>query len=427
MIDETEVIMSPSPSPSLPAYITFHLTDRQRNTQDGLVVASAILSLVGSIILLFLLRHDRQRRHSLSLDPFERFLGIMAIVDIVTSIRHIVSPWLFTPEPSLSCTISGAGFLLNFIVPSYNAALALYFLCSIRYQMSPRTFARRLEPVCHFFCQTVTWVVLIHGLATQSFNPTDERNCNYGPWPPKCLEQDTTTTTTICTRGRTTGLVFFHVFLPTMVIILILLVVCTGLTVEYVFQLERRNNRWRRDHHDRASLAKTQQVAVQGSLYVLVFCVSQSIPVLVIFNDDLRDPARYIGFHIWSSIVYQSQGFFNLLVYIRPRCRQYRKQLLLVQRSGGPPTSTTPCGSTSITTAAVLLAGQSTTMTGTSSTPQQQQQQQPPPDDNHDDDDDADEEEDQQRKQQPQLQEDPTQDVDVSETTTTTTTNWERG
>jgi hypothetical protein len=423
MSDATEVIIiSPSPSPSLlPAYIQFHLSDRQRNTQDGLVIASAILSLVGSIILLFLLRHDRQRRRSLSLDPFERFLGIMAIVDIVTSIRHTISPWLFTPEPSLSCTISGAGFLLNFIVPSYNAALALYFLCSIRYQMSPRTFARRLEPICHVFCQAVTWTVLIHGLATQSFNPTDERNCNYGPWPPKCLEEKDESTTTTCTRGRTVGLVFFHVFLPTMVIILVVLVVCTGLTVEYVFQLERRNNRWRRDNHDRASLAKTRQVAVQGSLYVLVFCISQSIPILVIFHDDLREPSRYVGFHIWSSIVYQGQGFFNLLVYVRPRCRQYRKQLR------GPVVTTTQIVSTSTT---VVQAGQSTTIT-TTTTPQQQQQQQqqqPPENDSHDDTDSADEE-DQQRKeeQEQQPQEDPTQDVDVSETTTTTTTNWERG
>ena len=89
--------------------------------------------------------------------PNNRFLLVMSIINVVQSIAYAFSV-LPLPRSSgtyaaigndLTCSIQGFIVQMGLLVPCYNACLCIWYLKSIKYNMTAEEFQQRFEPYCH--------------------------------------------------------------------------------------------------------------------------------------------------------------------------------------------------------------------------------------------------------------------------------------
>lgn len=131
------------------------ISDVQKKVLAILPIPSAILSIFGSSIIIYM---AMQSRKSKPWTPYNRLLLAMSICDIVSSITLGVASFLYPKETSnkawafgndASC--SAIGFLnqISYAGTFYNGMLSFYFLFTARFALKNEHIQKRIEPLMH--------------------------------------------------------------------------------------------------------------------------------------------------------------------------------------------------------------------------------------------------------------------------------------
>jgi hypothetical protein len=132
-----------------------HPSDAQEQALAILPIPSAILSIVGSSIIIYIAVSSRKQR---KWTPYTRLLFVMSVFDIISSVVLSVAPFLRPRETSPrlwsfgnDATCSAVGFFNQFSATSifYNGMLSFYFLLTARYGFSNDYIAAKLECWAH--------------------------------------------------------------------------------------------------------------------------------------------------------------------------------------------------------------------------------------------------------------------------------------
>ncbi|CAJ1935210.1 unnamed protein product [Cylindrotheca closterium] len=141
-----------------PTYNYRSLTDSQKTLLAILPIPSALLSIFGSTVIIYMAYKSRSKSRPWT--PYNRLLVAMSIYDIITSIALGASPFLYPKETSnkalvygndASCTLIGFLNQLSYSGTLYNGFLSLYFLLTARFGIQNHQIARRIEPAMHMF------------------------------------------------------------------------------------------------------------------------------------------------------------------------------------------------------------------------------------------------------------------------------------
>merc|ERR1740139_1178214 len=109
--------------------------------------------MIASLLLIYMIISDRKRKLA---KPFHRLVLLMSIFDVFQSLAIVISVAAFPQESNIhgahgnarTCTAQGFFMVLGFAVPLYNSSLNIFYVLTIRYNFSPKRFAK-FEPVLH--------------------------------------------------------------------------------------------------------------------------------------------------------------------------------------------------------------------------------------------------------------------------------------
>jgi hypothetical protein len=275
------------------------------------------------------------------------------------SLGIIVSP-LAAPSDTLDAPwamgstgfCSATGFILNIgglLIPFYTLFLTYYFLQRIKYKVTPAQFARKMELRITTFIWLFPVVGGLVGLVNGYFNPGPKGSlCMMVAKPLQCNIDPKTYGD--CARGEKAPLAsLFLVILPLVFSFAIIIINLARFTL-HVYQQERMFKPTNqeptngsdgkgcingtssaadvdssiRDEGSRrvpGSLAK--QSLVQSSLYIASFIICYVPVIISILMAALRImPPAWL---YWlNSIFWPLGGFFNILIYTRPKVSCYK-------------------------------------------------------------------------------------------------------
>ena len=146
----------------------------------------AFFSALGSILIIQ--RIVRSKRRLLT-TTYERLMLGLSLVDAITSIHLMIVPFFFRPftAPSTVCTVHGFLLTLGFAGPMYNAALAMYYVLIIVYNVPNQRISRYYEPWLHSVAVCYGIVSALAGLPLQVYNPEKDGLARWATeWPHGC-------------------------------------------------------------------------------------------------------------------------------------------------------------------------------------------------------------------------------------------------
>jgi hypothetical protein len=173
------------------------LSDLQKKVLAILPIPSAILSILGSSIIIYMAMRSRKSK---PWTPYNRLLVAMSSYDMITSITLAIAAFLYPKETSNKAwafgndaTCSMIGFLnqLAYSGTFYNAMLSYYFLLTARFAVKNEQIARRIEPAMHIMAVGFPAVSGFVGLILDVYAEPDvnigcwvnryPKRCGYGP------------------------------------------------------------------------------------------------------------------------------------------------------------------------------------------------------------------------------------------------------
>ena len=337
--------------------------------QIVLTTTASVSCFASTLIAIMILRS-----HNGLKSPYSRIIFGLSIADIMRSAGILASSFA---APSNSAwwakgtveTCEAAGYFLQVgatAVPFYTLFLSYYFLKRVKDRMNSQEFARKDEFKIHAFI----WLFPIIGgfvaLARKDFNPTENGSlCVMMDNPVDCIADSDTT----CIRGQNAPKdSVFLVAVPVALTFVMLIVNLLRFTL-HVHSQERlirlaagRSNRDNADSSEarcsdrdiddsniagckdklRAAFicccnskqsdpqdqdttqSLSMQSLVQSSLYIFAYLLTTSGPILVLIMSATGIPRP--TWVIWLvSIFWPFGGFFNILIYTRPKVSAMRK------------------------------------------------------------------------------------------------------
>jgi len=289
--------------------------------------AVAPLSIVGSILTLLTIH--RTRAGGKSLTTYHRLMASISIFDLILSLGLMLGPVPVPVETGFpysrgsTVTCSFQGFLLQLGSASFffNAMLMVYYVLVIRFNVRTDVMATKIEPFLQLTPLLFYFSTAVAGLFLEVYNLAGT-NCWIAGSPTGCSEDPSVE----CERGGDvvpmfgTWLSVVPVFIWTVIIILALAVVA--------FTVLRRYCRSRRfvfhgSEGSRGVRKQTQQVIIQCVLYALAFLNVTLWSTLATVFEWAGNYLDYTGDHFWMAFLsiffFPIQGFFNFLIFIRPR------------------------------------------------------------------------------------------------------------
>lgn len=286
------------------------------------------LSIIGSIAIIYrICRFDRHDRDANNRRTYQRLLVAMSICDLFGSLALLFGT---TPIPKMThlemargnfttCTIQGF-FIHVFVVGVlyYNAGLMIYFVMTIRYRWSETYVAKSLEPCIHFVALCFPFGQAVAGLFLDIFNPIGfGAFCYISPYPVLCGLFDNA-----CTRGQWARLLY-TLFCTTPQFVL-LAIIYISIMLIYCAVRDQARRALAIAANRNSVRARTKAVVVQSCLFATVFFFTWASSVLVpLLGYTVKEsPAKVRSIYVLSILVSTFtplQGFFNFLIYIRPR------------------------------------------------------------------------------------------------------------
>ena len=226
---------------------------------------------------------------------------------------------------TLTCSING--FFTNFLIGSmlYTACLAVYFVLKVRFEVHENVISKYYEPFFHAIPIVVTLTSGVVGIFLEAFNPFDELAgfCWISDYPPGCSRPHRDDLE--CLRGQDSYVLAKMLASGTIAITLLTIITCMVLIVAHVWTTEKRMQRFNHAGISIHSTKVTQETAIQALLYIGFFFLS-TVGLIVIQlspKQESRETASYyFPLSLVTEILSPMQGFFNAIIYIRPRFRE---------------------------------------------------------------------------------------------------------
>lgn len=221
------------------------------------------------------------------------------------------------------------GFFFWLGVPGvqyYQILLSLHTLLLVTFGWRPKDFERRIERHAHKVIFAVAFILAIIPIFFEGYNP-ECSTCLPAPLPIWCGDwifwgDDETE----CLRGNPTlSTSYYTIYLTNLST---MGVFCTGSMIQVYWSVRRQENRnaryaghtftqeeRRNAHHERSRRIRRTMI-----LYTFGFYFCWVVPSFLIHFAEQGKPAI-----IMSYVLLPGQGFFNLIIFLAPKCAKYQK------------------------------------------------------------------------------------------------------
>lgn len=299
---------------------------------------TAPLSIVGSgLIINDNLIMDREKTKKV----YNRLLVTMSFYDIIAGCAIFLSTW---PIPSSALNVSfnvgntqtcvAQGFFIQFgiITPMVNMCLTVHYLLVIRYSWSEDQIRKRAEPWFHMIPLTIALGTDFASIGLDLFNKANLW-CWIAAYPPGCTQtfQSSATNPPTCQRGDNAS-IYQIVFFYGIVWFVIFFVMAAMFGIYFTFrQLDKANAKYAgsqvtaRTSGAKKKVSKSKMVAMQAMYYVGAFYLTFLFATLNRMVQLIWDHDSF-ALLLLHAIFFPLQGFWNYLIYIRPRYIKYRQQ-----------------------------------------------------------------------------------------------------
>ncbi len=313
-------------------------------TKAGLVVQATTgsLSFASSIMIIFIIMRSESKLETV----YHRIMFFMSFWDAIASAAmalttipmpvDVIYPFEGQAYGNVTtCEIQGFLYFTGMLFAASSiSTLAIYYLCTIRYNMREETAKKILLPICFVYASIMSLplpiVLFRHGM----LNPQPhDLSCSYGKYPSDCSGED-------CIRGNVTlYLVIRKIFMCKLSIGLFVIAVLMTLVVLGVYSKKKSerssDNAGDADpscEHDGAVIKSsprssqeqgensnccsfsidetTRIVFKQATLYIGAFWLSWMFTLISFFAE------TNIYIQILKCVFQPSQGTFNAMIFI---------------------------------------------------------------------------------------------------------------
>jgi len=338
---------------------------------------SAALSIIAdSLLLLEILYLHRSKLERV----YYRIILSMALYDLSAACAKFLSTWPIPEESSIAFSIGNhktcqaQGFFLQFGIGAVvtNCCLSCYFLLVIRFSWSEAKIRRLAEPVFYAAALVIAASTAIASYFLDLYNPTNLW-CWIAPYPKGCVESlHRGSQITTCERGDNASLyrwVFYHAFILSTIVFATCVMVTLYMSFRQVEMANQKHNfcglenyvpgpqrclptagdasseknpgvaqnntavaanptadlekGLRRSASKRKHL-RSRKIAMQGVCFVGAFYLTWIFGTVNRIQQLVTGKNVY-GLDLMHALLSPSQGFWNYLVYLRPRYLTYRE------------------------------------------------------------------------------------------------------
>ncbi len=269
---------------------------------------------------------------------YHRFLMAMSVYKILQCIWAAGGPM---PVPiwtegygtfgnTGTCTAQGFFTTLSLSELIYNAGLSVYYILTIRYGFREQWISRRYEPVVHAVAFIEPMIFGISALSMTIYNPSfiPELGCWASPFPLTCYFAHET-----CERGR-----YFTqwswAFYSQQCLYVTIIVIMSGLLYWTIRSQYVTSNRYA-SRESVQMRERTRDVAYQALLFSAVAIFTTMWSIITTLDYLWNASPVWTKISVFTGVpAFTSQGFFNFLVYIRPRYIRVRRRKPEIGRWG---------------------------------------------------------------------------------------------
>jgi len=342
--------------------------DRNSGTSSGFSRSGAMSNAKG--------RSSRRfgERKTLKNSAYYRLMLAMSTSDFLVSIAWFCTTWpipkdelsLDNPSESVygnvgnmqSCTAQAFFIQLGIITPFYNALLSCYYYLTIRREWKEKDFKWKVEIYGHVVSIAFGFGTSIAGLIMELYNNSTVW-CWIAPYPVKCGDGPDQTP---CVRGINAGLYRWAFYYGPLWFMIIVVALLMSLVYAYVRGLDVKMNQYTESYAAKAARERSQEMDGGGSSnmrrpsFIKAFSVTKMEEIKeqrkhrknerskAVANQGLFYAGTFALVWIFGTIVRAmqlggakppwaiiflfavftpSQGFFNFLVYVRPKLIRY--------------------------------------------------------------------------------------------------------
>jgi G protein-coupled glucose receptor regulating Gpa2 len=245
MTQEDRLLLSSAASESSSSYNYSYLSEERYYWYFFLQVFSASLSMVGSLIIIYLVLLHRRKRW----EVYHRLLLSLSLADVAFDLSILFQFPLVRRDTGhplaigniTSCTAVGFWTTWSFsMVNLFFVVLSVYFVLTVRYGKNERQVRRYIEPYGYIVAIGLPLAICIAGVYGEAFNPVRiVPTCFMRPYPSNCYVDDTVE----CERGEH-ALPLFLIMSGSVFSTMLLGIVCTWLVYWTVRKQQRRNLRY---------------------------------------------------------------------------------------------------------------------------------------------------------------------------------------
>ena len=289
---------------------------------------SASLSVFGSSYILITIVRNYRHKGRRAIDPYQRIMFGLSTYDIIWSFfPWFLGSWMTPRETgwwgaignTRTCTMQGFFFWLG--VPGaqyYQILLSLHTLLLVTFKWKLRRFHKTIERWAHVGIFVVALILATVPLFYEGYNP-ECGQCLPAPLPIWCGDWYFWGDGTVdCMRGEprlSRG--YYTIYLIGMSTMSIF---CTGAMVVVYATVRRVENRAVRISLTNSHRRDSKRIRRTMILYTFAMYGCWVVPSFIIH---FARPS--LGALVASYILVPLQGFFNMLIFIAPKCAKYQR------------------------------------------------------------------------------------------------------
>lgn len=287
------------------------------------------MSIIGSLTICMKICQSDHWRDTLSKTKHRLLLG-MSIMDILNSIAYAFAAYPIPEDaPSTNnvygnkgntstCEAQGFFIQLGFSVPLYSCALCVYFLLVIQFGKTNTYISKIYEPVMHSVAILYPLITSCVGLALDLYN-SNNTMCWIEPYPYKCEFKNDVP----CSRGIHSYR-YQYIFGGSILIISFLITLLSMVAIVYkVWKLQRSLQS--------TDFRETKETGRQALLYIAAFLITWTWGVSIVIIEQAGYSAPN-GIIYFFSLFQPMQGFWNVLVYLRPTSKKKANSCSMCQK-----------------------------------------------------------------------------------------------
>eukprot|EP00978_Attheya_sp_CCMP212_P049170 scaffold627380_cov83-Attheya_sp.AAC.1 len=293
------------------------------------------LSLLGSIMIISEITYfDRHKLRRV----YHRLVLAMAIFDLFGASAKFLSSW---PIPRMvenisfnvgnfeSCVFQG--FLLHVGVgePMMSMCLSIYFFLVIHQGWSERKIKSKAEPLFYCFTGSLAFGTAFAAWGMGLFN-SSKLWCWIASHPAGCKQSWQNGGETTCTRGDNSGIYRWAFYYAWVWFAIVVVMVLMTLMYFKVRQLEKASlqysKTWHQENGAPPKELMSRKVATRAFWFVGAFYITWFFPTFNRIWQQVLNNSPPFPLIMAHAIFSPSQGFWNFLVYNRPRFLKFLKE-----------------------------------------------------------------------------------------------------